>query len=237
MRRGLIRLKTDRYSREANSDLTTQVIGLDRRVLDWVVGLDTEINELVEGSNLYAPKFEMSDVVLPSDQKEAIMKAVTSFQQFKAFRDKNPRSEEASVGTFLAHGLVLLFSGPSGTGKTLTANAVAAYLDKKVLLVNFNLMAQSAKESSPLQTLFREATMNDAVIFFDECESLFAKRGTGGSTEMTELLTEIERFSGIVFLATNSLYLFDCPAANKCLSVHYYDSCSPLYEKSTIVSD
>lgn len=31
-------------------------VELDRRMLDWIVGLDTEMNELVEGSHLYTPK-------------------------------------------------------------------------------------------------------------------------------------------------------------------------------------
>ena len=43
----------------------------------------------------------------------------------------------------------------------------------------------------------------------DECESLFAKRGSGGSQQLTELLTELERFEGIVFLATNRPYDLD----------------------------
>ena len=34
------------------SSFLTRIV-LDRRVLDWVVGLDSEINELVEGSDLY----------------------------------------------------------------------------------------------------------------------------------------------------------------------------------------
>jgi len=33
-------------------DLGDQITRMDRRMLDWIVGLDTEINELVEGSNL-----------------------------------------------------------------------------------------------------------------------------------------------------------------------------------------
>ena len=40
--------------------------------------------------------------------------------------------------------------------------------------------------------------MSDAILFFDECESLFAQRSTGGSSELTELLTEIERYEEIL---------------------------------------
>ena len=134
-------------------------------------------------------------------------------------------------------GLVLLLCGPSGAGKTMTANAVAHKLGKKLLLVNFPVLARAggsgAATAASVQSIFREAELANAVVFFDECdkpnpnpnpnpnsnrnpnpsaspspnlsrcESLFAKRGHGGSSEMTELLTEIERFNGIIFMATN----------------------------------
>lgn len=50
MRRGIIKI------RKADADLLDLTVTIDRRILDWVVGLDTEISELVEGSNLYTPK-------------------------------------------------------------------------------------------------------------------------------------------------------------------------------------
>lgn len=33
-----------------------QHVEVDRRILDWIVGLDAEMNELVDGSHLYKPK-------------------------------------------------------------------------------------------------------------------------------------------------------------------------------------
>jgi SpoVK/Ycf46/Vps4 family AAA+-type ATPase len=51
--------------------------------------------------------------------------------------------------------------------------------------------------------LFREANLNNAVLFFDECESVFRSRNQGGDRMLNSLLTEIERHEGIVFLATN----------------------------------
>lgn len=51
--------------------------------------------------------------------------------------------------------------------------------------------------------------MNDAVLFFDECESVFVQRGKGGSTLMTQLLTQLERHDGIVMLATNRAFDLD----------------------------
>jgi SpoVK/Ycf46/Vps4 family AAA+-type ATPase len=60
-----------------------------------------------------------------------------------------------------------------------------------------------------LQSLFREAEIHNAVLFFDECESMFAQRGHGGSSQMSMMLTEIEKHTGIIFLATNRPFDLD----------------------------
>jgi hypothetical protein len=51
--------------------------------------------------------------------------------------------------------------------------------------------------------VFREARIHNAIVFFDECEALFASRATTGSTSVNTLLTEMERFEGLAILATN----------------------------------
>ncbi|KAL7566853.1 hypothetical protein ACA910_021349 [Epithemia clementina (nom. ined.)] len=206
LRKGLIQF-VNQY--RMTNDLTDQEIKLDRRVLDCVVGLDKESSEVSHGSHLYDPKISLDAVVLPDKLKEMITGAVTHFEQFRTYRKHNPGFDEAIA---YGVGLTLMFCGKSGTGKTMTANAIAAKLKKKLLLVNFPALQQQNHESreTPMyQSIFREAELSDAIIFFDECESLFSKRGSGGSSETTELLTALERFEGIVFLATNRPYDLD----------------------------
>jgi len=191
-------------------DLTDQQLRLDRRVLETIVGLDKESSEISQGSHLYEPKVSLDAVVLPDKLKETIMGSVAHFETFRAYRKHHPDFDEAiSYGV----GLTLMFCGKSGTGKTMTANAIAAKLGKKLLLVNFPLLnKQNGKDEgheTKFQSIFREAELSDAIIFFDECESLFSKRSRGGSIDTTELLTELERFEGIVFLATNRPFDLD----------------------------
>lgn len=62
VQRGIIRLRSS--SHYMYDDLADYVVTIDRRMMDWVVGLNTEINELIEGSNLYTPKVDMDHVVL-----------------------------------------------------------------------------------------------------------------------------------------------------------------------------
>lgn len=61
-----------------------------------------------------------------------------------------------------------------------------------MLLVNFpSLGYMNAGDN--FQWLFREARINDAVLFFDECEALFESRDKGNSKSVNMMLTEMER--------------------------------------------
>jgi SpoVK/Ycf46/Vps4 family AAA+-type ATPase len=114
----------------------------------------------------------------------------------------------------------MLFTGPSGTGKTMLANAISNFLKKKILLFNLNNMTQLSslgKESGIFQTIFREARLNDAVLFFDESEALLSDR-------LNDLLIEIERHDGIVIFATNASFKIDSAMRRRILHfTHFKD--------------
>ncbi|CAH0482292.1 unnamed protein product [Peronospora belbahrii] len=207
--RGLVKLHRGRWHSTAG-DLVDQRVELDRRVLDWVVGLDTEMNELVEGSDLYTPKVQLDQVVLPEEHKSTILETVESYESFRQYRKKSGLEQ---AGMAYGAGLVLLLCGASGTGKTMTVNAVAHHLKKRVLLVDFPSLhgkrQEGAEPDADLRGLFREADMSNAVLFFDECENIFRQRDGGGDRLLNALLTEIERYEGIVFLATNRPFDLD----------------------------
>src|SRR5262249_10244268 len=97
--------------------------------------------------------------------------------------------------------LHLVFYGKSGTGKTLTANALAKMMGKRILLINYPSLGGSYADQV-IKFIFREAKLQDAVLFFDECESIFLSRDyQSGSVNL--LLTEIERHNGLMIMATN----------------------------------
>lgn len=109
-------------------------------------------------------------------------------------------------------GCILLFYGKSGTGKTMTAQAVAHHLGKKVLTANAGMLSSDAAATKEtIRFLFREAKIHNAVIFFDECEPLFESRDlrSGSQSPVTAFLTELELYDGIVFLATNRAFDLD----------------------------
>jgi hypothetical protein len=169
---GIISLSKSRWH-QGSGDLTDQRIVLDRRVLDWAVGLDSEINELVEGSDLYTPKVSLQQVVLPKGQLGTIVRQCRAYDEFRKYRKAMGLEETMSYG----NSLVILLCGKSGTGKTMTVNAIAHDLSKKVLLVDFGSLSGRREGAgdmdADLRGLFREAHMSNAVLFFDECEAVF----------------------------------------------------------------
>eukprot|EP00122_Pirum_gemmata_P015388 Pgem_evm1s14382 len=58
-------------------------LSLDRRMLEFFLGVDSDFSELVEGSHLYQPKQNIANVILPDTQKNLILETVRNFETFK----------------------------------------------------------------------------------------------------------------------------------------------------------
>lgn len=103
---------------------------------------------------------------------------------------------------------VLLF-GASGTGKTAVVNHLAEQANKELITVRCSDVLDKYVGGSEknIARLFREAEEKEAILFFDEIDSLLQDRG--GMTQsfevqqVNELLTQIECFNHPFFAATN----------------------------------
>jgi AAA+ superfamily predicted ATPase len=113
----------------------------------------------------------------------------------------------------LGQGLVVLLAGAPGTGKTLTAELIANEQGIDLYKVDVSAIVSKwvGQTERNLSRIFSEAEDSDALLFFDECESLFGQRGETASEasgrwanlQVNYLLSRIEEYSGIVVLATN----------------------------------
>jgi hypothetical protein len=150
----------------------------------------------------------LEDVVLPAEKHDLLHDLVR--------RVKHRRTVLESWGfdavSTRGHGLVALFHGASGTGKTMAADAIANTLQMQLFRIDLaGVVSKYIGETEKnLRTIFDEAARADAVLFFDEADALFGKRSEVkdahdryANIEINYLLQRIELFDGIAILATN----------------------------------
>lgn len=119
---------------------------------------------------------------------------------------------EKAWGGRMCGGPVGLFSGPSGTGKTFAAAVIANALDFPLFRVDLGLLVSKyiGETEKNLSALFDAASGRQAVLLFDEADSLFGKRGEVrdardryANMEVSHLLSRMETHRGPCILTTN----------------------------------
>lgn len=109
-------------------------------------------------------------------------------------------------------GIVALFAGESGTGKTMSAEVVAADLGMELYVVDLSSVVDKyvGETEKNLERIFVEASEVNAVLLFDEADAVFGKRSQvkdaqdrHANVESAYLLQRVESFDGIAVLTTN----------------------------------
>ena len=109
-------------------------------------------------------------------------------------------------------GVTALFAGDSGTGKTMSAEVIAADLALDLYTVNLATVVDKyvGETEKNLERIFSEAGGVNAVLFFDEADAIFGKRSDVrdahdryANIESAYLLQRLETFDGLAVLATN----------------------------------
>ncbi|MCL1588385.1 MAG: ATP-binding protein [Actinomycetia bacterium] len=110
-------------------------------------------------------------------------------------------------------GLVVMFSGRSGTGKTMAVKLLASETGSPVRRVDLSQVVSKyiGETEKNLSRLFKEADAADSILFFDEADALLGKRthvkdahDRYANQEVSYLLDRIQEFDGIVVLSTSS---------------------------------
>ena len=115
-------------------------------------------------------------------------------------------------GAHGSRGVTALFAGPSGTGKTLSAEVIAHELGVDLFVIDLSQVVDKyiGETEKNLERIFSEAENVNGVLFFDEADALFGKRSDvkdahdrHANVEVAYLLQRMERFEGVAVLATN----------------------------------
>lgn len=187
------------------------------------------------------PQRTMADVVLPPQTRRTLEQALGQVRNHNLIFRSWGLGERHTSG----RGLTFNFAGPPGTGKTISAEAVAHALGMKLLLVNYAEAESMWIGETPknVARLFRTAAEQGAVLFFDEADAIAMRRSTATSLPydremnltVNVLLRELESFNGIAIFATNLAANFD-PAFERRIRTHVLFEMPGVEEREAIWS-
>lgn len=166
---------------------------------------EPHVHEPVHLTHVVRPRYAFSDLVLAPTTREALEDALTELRH-KTLMYKGWGLRKVVKKT---KGLSLLFAGPPGTGKTMAAEALAHELRSPLHIVNYAQMENLwvGETEKNVERVFAKAVEDGAVLFFDEADAVFFRRGFMTAPWMNRdvnvLLSHIENFPGVVILATN----------------------------------
>ena len=184
-------------------------IGSDRLTgAELAETLRTTRGQALEGlADLKSTHLGLGDIVL-SDEARSVIDEILNFARYSEFVSNDWGFSRVSS----ASGLSVLFSGPPGTGKTLTAGVLAHELKRALYVVDISRVVDKyiGETEKRLAKIFDHAQASQAILLFDEADSLFAKRTNVKSSndryanlEVNYLLQRLEAYHGVCILTTN----------------------------------
>ena len=171
-------------------------------------------SELTQKATKIKANFGFEDIVMNPSQRETLEHAIDQMNFRKQVYENWHYTKKYPYG----RGLSILLFGAPGTGKSMCAQVIAHELNLELYRVDLSKVIDKyvGETEKSISMIFREAKKCNVVLFFDECDTLFAKRSDdGGSNQASNnnktalLLQEVEAYDGVSVLATNYKHNID----------------------------
>jgi DNA polymerase III delta prime subunit len=165
-------------------------------------------SDLLNFAEKIIPKYRTEDLILSQSMHRRFLEILNAAKHKLQGRYLSIWKSKHSRG----HGVILLFYGKSGTGKTMAAEVIAHSLGYPLYRVNYSKIQSKyiGETEKNLESIFKAAQGVKGILLFDEGDSLFAKRTETLSSndryanqEVGYLLQAIEQYEGIVIISTN----------------------------------
>lgn len=171
------------------------------------------------------PRWSFDEIILPQSVKDKILDvanyAENSKKVFEEWGLQKVFKQSRQIG-------INLYGAP-GTGKTMAAHAIAKYLGRKILVVNYADIESKYVGETPknIRRAFEAAKSSGSILFFDEADAILSKRvtnmtsATDVSVNQTRsvMLMIMNDYQDFVIFATNFISNFD-PAFMRRISTH-----------------
>lgn len=174
----------------------------------WEACLDKTRPQLERLAQRLASRATWQDIVLPEDEMNLLQQIANQVRQRGVVYDDWGYRKIMNRGL----GIMVLFAGESGTGKTMAAEVLANDLNLNLYRIDLSGVVSKyiGETEKNLRRLFDAAEDGGAILFFDEADALFGKRSAVrdshdryANIEVNYLLQRMEAYRGLAILATN----------------------------------
>lgn len=205
------RLRPDQVARAARSAVIQARIDDDGRVSSQHIGAGARAENGAALDRLtrhVRPTADWFDLVLPASVRRALEEVSLRARH----RERVLGDWEMRPGGGRGRGVVALFAGDSGTGKTMSAEVVAKSLALDLYVVDLSSVIDKyvGETEKNLERIFSAASGINGVLLFDEADAVFGKRSDVkdahdryANIESAYLLQRLESFDGLAILSTN----------------------------------
>ena len=195
----------------ARSDAVDSVVLLMNGFLSLIFLVDFTFRFVTAGKDKWRYlflQFGWADLVLPSDTEQTLRDISAQVAHQAQVYERWGFGAKLSRG----RGISALFSGPSGTGKTMAAEVLAGDLSLDLYRIDLSGVVSKyiGETEKNLRRVFDAAATGGAILFFDEADALFGKRSEVkdshdryANIEINYLLQRMEAYRGLAILATN----------------------------------
>lgn len=193
-------IREEIFVMHGNVDSTENILNMDmylhERIARYIVGDNNLYNSVFKFIKREKCSVSLDQVILQETVKDEIASTIARYL------DNREKGKIEELDTFYGYGtgMTFLFHGPSGTGKTMLARALATHCRRDLITFCATDMRNiQMGDEDILAALFREAALHNTIVLLDECDDMFENN----SRASRALLLEIEKARCVIIMATN----------------------------------